>query len=49
MAKPKHPILNEYNLLKESFNQNPLASAVTDIIINIHNECQNELKIQTKA
>ena len=35
MAKTKHPILNEYNLLKESFNLNPLASAVTDIIINI--------------
>ena len=48
MAKPKHPILNEYNLLKESFNQNPLASAVTDIIINIHNECQNELKSKQK-
>ena len=48
MAKTKHPILNEYNLLKESFNQNPLASAVTDIIINIHNECQNELKSKQK-
>ena len=23
MAKTKHPILNEYNLLKDSFNQNP--------------------------
>ena len=48
MAKTKHPILNEYNLLKESFNQNPLASAVTDIIINIHNKCQNELKSKQK-
>ena len=48
MAKTKHPILNEYNLLKESFNQNPLASAVTDIIINLHNKCQNELKSKQK-
>ena len=48
MPKTKHPILNEYNLLKESFNKNPLASAVTDIIINIHNECQNELKSKQK-
>ena len=32
MAKTKHPILNEYDLLKESFNKNSLSSAVTDII-----------------
>lgn len=48
MAKTKHPILNEYDLLKESFNKNSLSSAVTDIIINIHDECQNELKSKQK-
>lgn len=44
MAKTRHPILNDYDMLKDSFNQNPLDSAVTDIIINIHNKCQDELK-----
>lgn len=48
MSKTKHPILNEYNLLKESFNKDPLNSAVTDIIISIHNKCQHELKSKEK-
>ena len=44
MIKTKHPILINYQILKEAFNQNPLDSSVTDSIIKIHNECKVELK-----